>query len=89
MTMVMGCPQSKQGASIRTVFPGNRQRFEPSLGKPLLLAVNGHDVLGRQVVERRNGHDLIGLDVEEERVARSLDLVEQLPPWDGPRCGPP
>ena len=33
--------------------PADRQRFETSLGEPLLLAVNGDAILGGKVAERR------------------------------------
>jgi len=33
--------------------PADRQRLERSLTEPLLLAVNGQTVMGREIVERR------------------------------------
>jgi hypothetical protein len=37
--------------------PADRQRLERSLGKPLLLAINGDTILSGQVVERRKRCD--------------------------------
>jgi hypothetical protein len=40
--------------------PADRQRFEPSLGGPLLLAVDRDAVLGGDMAEGREGTDVIG-----------------------------
>ncbi len=41
--------------------PADCQRFEPSLGKPLLLAVDGYSVLGGKIIEWGKGGDEICL----------------------------
>ncbi len=41
--------------------PADRQRFKPSLSKPLLLSLNRDPVLGGKVVERGEGNDVTGL----------------------------
>ena len=43
--------------------PADRQRFKPSLAKPLLLAVDGNSVLGGQVVEWSEGGNEIRLGI--------------------------
>ena len=39
--------------------PADRQRFEPSLAEPFLLALDGDPVLGREVVKGREGGDVV------------------------------
>ena len=41
--------------------PADCQRFEASLGKPLLLPVDGDAILRWQIVKRRKGDDVIGI----------------------------
>jgi hypothetical protein len=47
--------------------PADRQRFKRSLAKPLLFAVNGQAVIGRQIIERGKGYDVIGLGIKPTR----------------------
>ena len=39
--------------------PADRQRFEPSLAEPFLLAFDGDPVLGGEVVKGREGGDVV------------------------------
>jgi len=41
--------------------PADRRRFKPSLGEPLLMAIDGDAVLGRKVAERRKRADVVGV----------------------------
>ena len=61
--------------------PANRQRFEASLGEPFLLAVYGHAVLGRLVVEGWKGSDPVRLRMEPAGNAGGHQIVEQLAPF--------
>ncbi len=44
--------------------PADCQRFEPSLGKPLLLAIYGNAMLGWNVGKGREGCDPVGIGVK-------------------------
>ena len=48
-TIETGCIDTNRFARKE---PADRQRFEPSLAEPLLLALDGNAVLGGEVVER-------------------------------------
>ena len=61
--------------------PANRQRFEPSLGEPLLLSVYGHAVLSRLVVEGWKRGDPVGLWVDPAGNAGNHQIVAQLAPF--------
>jgi hypothetical protein len=64
--------------------PADRQRFEPSLSEPFLLAVNGDPVLGWKVAERAKGSDVIGSRIQPAGNARGEQIVERLSPlFDG------
>jgi hypothetical protein len=39
--------------------PADRQRFKPSLAEPLLLSLDGDEILGWQVAERRERADVV------------------------------
>jgi hypothetical protein len=56
--------------------PANRQRFEPSLGKPTLPSVDGDPVHRRHTVERREGDDVLRARVEPCRYAGVNQLME-------------
>jgi hypothetical protein len=61
--------------------PANRQRFESSLSEPLLLAVYGHAVLGRLVVEGWKRGNPVRLGMDPARDAGSHQVVDQLAPF--------
>jgi hypothetical protein len=44
-------------------YPADRQGFEPSLTKPLLLAIHGDCVLVREIVKGRKGYDEVSAGV--------------------------
>ena len=58
--------------------PADRQRLEPSLGKPLLLSVHRYAVLGGQVVEGREGDYVIRPRMESARYPGVHQVADQL-----------
>ena len=59
--------------------PADRQRFNPSLGEPLLPAVDGYTIMGREVVERRKRSDQAGIGEKPSRNPRGKKLLEDFP----------
>jgi hypothetical protein len=65
--------------------PADRQRFEPSLAEPFLLAINSDTILGWKIVERRKRGDEIGVWIKPPREhGKGKELVNSFPPlFDG------
>ncbi len=60
--------------------PADRQRLEPSLGEPLLLAIDGNPMVGGNVGKGREGCDPIGIRVKPGRIAGGCYVVDNRPP---------
>jgi hypothetical protein len=91
--MTMESPQSRQGASTRTVSPGKSQvadvALEAALREPFLLAPHGHPVLRGQVVEGREGGDVVRLGMQPSNGIGLHHREEELSPLlDGQAHGP-
>jgi hypothetical protein len=56
--------------------PADCQRFEPSLGEPFLLSLNGYAVLGGEVIERRKGSNKIRVGKQPTHKIGSKKLVK-------------
>jgi hypothetical protein len=50
--------------------PAYCQRLKRSLAEPLLFAINGYAVIGRQIVERGKGYNVVGLGIKPTREAK-------------------
>jgi hypothetical protein len=64
--------------------PADRQRFEPSLAEPFLMAIYRDAVLGWKIVERRKRGDEIGVRIKPSREhGKRKELMNRLSPLLG------
>jgi hypothetical protein len=64
--------------------PADRQRLEPSLAEPFLMAINADAVVGWKIVKRRKRGDVIGVWVKPPREhGKRKKLMDRLSPLFG------